>query len=513
MEPLVRVKGVSKRFLRRDPLSGRVDIQALSSVSFAIPAGGAVAVMGANGSGKSTLARILAGLVEPDAGHVRIAGRPILSPADAAGLVGFSGGEERSLFLRLTVRENLRYAAGLRGISGERFVRRLDVVTRDLDLAPLLEKRAADLSTGQKQAVILARALFAESPVLVMDEPTRSLDIGRKRAIWAVLGRLKGEGKALFVATHDPEEALSLGAAVLRLEAGRVRSFEPAPGVPVKVTGLSLDPGAISPFSALFAGLRRAAAEEGGAWLANGFWLLGLAAELAGLFFLGRMFGAAAPAALAPYGGSYFPFVMVWFLFQGFQGAALHRFAAETRAAQLSGTLEATVAGAGDPRWALLAGTFWGFLKGLLIAAVCLSVWGAVRGGWSPAGVCLAAAAALLSSAALLGIGMAAAGVVLAFQRGNALPSVFGAVAPLLAGGLYPPEILPEWLQTLAEWIPQTPALRLARRGLLEGEWPADAGRDLSVLFLFAAAFLSAGIWAFERGFRAARRRGVLARY
>ncbi len=512
MEPLVRVDGVSKRFLRRDPLSGKADVRALSDVSFAIPAGGAVAVMGANGSGKSTLARVLAGLVEPDAGEVRVAGRRIASPADAAGLTGFAGGDERSLFLRLSVRENLRHAAGLRGIAGDDFTRRLEAVSGDLDLGPFLEKRAADLSTGQKQAVILARALLADPPVLVLDEPTRSLDDGRKRAAWAALARLEGEGKALFVATHDPEEARALGATVLHLEGGRVGASDPAPArTPVATRAATRD--GVFPLASLRAGLRRAVLEEGGAWISNGFWLLGLAAELAGLFFLGRMMGFAAPAALAPYGGSYFPFVLVWFLFQGVQGAALHRFAAETRAAQLSGTLEATVSGAGDPRWALLAGTVWGILKGLIVAALGLAVWGACRGGWSPAGVCLAALAAALSSVALLGVGFAAAGLVLAFQRGNALPSVFGAVAPLLAGGLYPPEVLPAGLRALAEWIPQTPALRLARRGLLAGEWPPDAGRDLAVLFLFAAAFLAAGLWAFGRGFRAARRRGVLARY
>lgn len=506
VEPLVRVSDVSKRFRRR----GQTDVRALERVSLEIPAGGALALMGPNGSGKSTLARTVLGLVEPDAGEVRLAGKTVLHPRDASGTTGFAPADDRSLHLRLTARQNLRHAAGLKGLDDGRFEARLADLSEPLDLSPILDRRAADLSAGERQRVSLARALLAEPALLVLDEPTRSLDETRRKVVWTLLARLRGEGTAILLCTHDPAEAAAVGAGVLRLEGGRAIQREEGGRAPVSG---ALSEGSVHPFSAVRAGVRRAAAEEGGAWLSNGFWILGLTLELGAFFFLGRMLAPEAPAALAPYGGSYFPFVLVWFLFQGIQGAALHRLPAEVRSAQRAGTLETTVAGAGDPRWPLLATTLWGLGKGLAVAILCLAAWGALRGGFSSEGVVLAGVAAALAWIALLGAALASAGILLAFQRGNFIPTLLGAAGPLLAGGLYPPEILPAWLRSVAEWVPQTPALRLARRGLLQGEGLASSGRDLATLVLFAAGFLGLGIWAFERGFQAARRRGALGRY
>lgn len=508
MEPLLRVSDVSKRFRRR----GQADVSSLEEVSFEIHSGGALALMGPNGSGKSTLARAVLGLVEPDAGAVRLAGKTVLRPRDASGMAGFAPADDRSLHLRLTARQNLRHAAGLKGLDDGTFEARLADLSEPLDLSPILDRRAADLSAGERQRVNLARALLGRPALLVLDEPARSLDEARRKSVWTLLARLRGGGTAILLCTHDPAEAAAVGAGVLRLEKGRAVHREEGEGAPVSVSGAP-SVGSVHPLSAVRAGLRRSAAEEGGAWLSNGFWILGLTLELAAFFFLGRMLAPEAPAALAPYGGAYFPFVLVWFLFQGIQGAALHRLPAEVRSAQRAGTLETTVAGAGDPLWPLLATTLWGLAKGLAVAILGLAAWGILRGGFAPSGILLAAVAAAFAWAALLGAGLASAGILLAFQRGNFIPTLLGAAGPLLAGGLYPPEALPSWLRPAAEWFPQTPALRLARRGLLQGEGFAGAGGDLALLALFAAVFLGLGLWTFERGFRTARRRGALGRY
>ena len=184
-----------------------------------------LALMGANGAGKSTLLRILATLLLPDGGSATVLGADVVGdPMAARRATGYLPPEERSFHGRLTVRHNLEFFGALRGLERRAAAARgLDLLAR-LGLERCLDQRFDDLSSGMKQGVCLARALLHAPPVLLLDEPTRSLSPEATRGAWDLLKDAARKGAAVLLATHDPEEAAALGDAVLHLERGRVHA-------------------------------------------------------------------------------------------------------------------------------------------------------------------------------------------------------------------------------------------------------------------------------------------------
>src|SRR5579859_7961806 len=180
---LIEVLGVSKRFGRR---------VALAEVTFTAPAGMITGLIGPNGAGKTTLLRILAGLLSPDSGTVAVSGSNALQPA-ARRQVGVLT-EAQGLYARLTVREHIHYAGGLHGMYGAPLRRRSDELISLLDLDALAEERTAGFSRGQQTRVSLARALVHSPSILLLDEPTSTLDIPSARRVRAVLRHLRDEG-------------------------------------------------------------------------------------------------------------------------------------------------------------------------------------------------------------------------------------------------------------------------------------------------------------------------------
>lgn len=146
-----------------------------------------LALIGANGSGKSTLLRCLAGTVAPTAGTVAICGHRGGSRA-AREKLGASFSQERSFHLRLTGAQNLLSFAMLR-LPRVRARAAVRALTTELGLAAILERRADQCSTGMLQQLALARALIGEPPVLLLDEPTRSLDDSAAVRLWDALAR------------------------------------------------------------------------------------------------------------------------------------------------------------------------------------------------------------------------------------------------------------------------------------------------------------------------------------
>lgn len=237
--PLVRLCGVEKRFLlpRRigdliRPWRSRRVVHALRGVDLDVERGELVALVGPNGAGKTTLLKVLAGLVEPDAGQIRIAGRP-LETARPRPAVGYVLADERSFWFRLEVRDNLRFFAALEGLSRRTSDRRIDEVAALLGLEGLLDRRFSDLSQGQKQRVGIARGLLPDPPVLLFDEATRALDPGRagrlRRLIREVL--VEQAQKAVLFATHQLEEARALSDRTALMVDGRIVAIGPYPAV------------------------------------------------------------------------------------------------------------------------------------------------------------------------------------------------------------------------------------------------------------------------------------------
>jgi ABC-2 type transport system ATP-binding protein len=188
---------------------GAIDRVAVRDLSLSVAAGEIVALLGPNGAGKTTTMRMLAGLILPTAGRVAIDRVPI-TPATAdqarrsVGLLT----EAPGLWERLTVRVNLLTYARLQGLP--RPQEHVTRVLQEVDVADRADEAAGRLSKGLKQRVALARALIHRPPIVLLDEPTSGLDPASARQIRDLIARLKKDGCAVLVSTHNLVEAEEL---------------------------------------------------------------------------------------------------------------------------------------------------------------------------------------------------------------------------------------------------------------------------------------------------------------
>ena len=172
-------------------------------------AGEVLCLLGPNGAGKTTTFRMLAALLLPTRGEVMVAGTP-LTP-DTADQVRSRVGlltEAPGLWERLTVRANLLTYARLHGVADEG--RRVTAVMQDVGIDDRADERAGALSKGLKQRVAIARALVHDPPVVLLDEPTSGLDPASARHVRDLIGRLRADGRAVLVSTHNLAEAEEL---------------------------------------------------------------------------------------------------------------------------------------------------------------------------------------------------------------------------------------------------------------------------------------------------------------
>ncbi len=232
--PAVSVSKLSKSFPRRRPFGELVKrpwakserLAVLSEIDFTIGRGEMVGLLGPNGAGKTTLIKILCGLVLPETGSAEILGAPADSHARAR-LLGLVHGEERSFYWRLTARENLNFFARLHGLSGTARSRRVSELLERVELGADADRRFGDYSSGMRQRLAIARALLADPPVVLMDEPTRSLDPVSAAHLREWIQRqlhIEG-GKTILIATHNLREAELLCSRVAILAEGRLRAM------------------------------------------------------------------------------------------------------------------------------------------------------------------------------------------------------------------------------------------------------------------------------------------------
>jgi ABC-type multidrug transport system ATPase subunit len=192
MKPSVlSVQRVSRRF-------GAHDV--LRSVDVTLEQGERLALRGPNGSGKTTLLRCVAGTLKPTGGRVLVAGHEA-GTVEARRLLGASLSQERSFYQRLSGYANLLFFARVRHAGGERAAAAVDALVEELQLAEIAAERVDRCSTGMIQQLALARALVGGPELLLLDEPTRSLDEKAVQRLWAALDRRPE--LALVVATHS----------------------------------------------------------------------------------------------------------------------------------------------------------------------------------------------------------------------------------------------------------------------------------------------------------------------
>ncbi len=178
-------------------------------------------ILGPNGAGKTTLFRTLAGVLPPSAGRVLIDGRDPAADVSVKALVGVST-HRVALAPRLSVVENLSYWARVLALPAAEREGCVERVVDLLELGPIAGQRAGMLSRGQAQRVSLARALLADPPVLLLDEPLSGVDPAVGVQLRAHLRALADRGHTLVVSTHELAEAAEMGDDVTVLQAGRV---------------------------------------------------------------------------------------------------------------------------------------------------------------------------------------------------------------------------------------------------------------------------------------------------
>ena len=184
-------------------------VTALREVDLELRRGERLALVGANGSGKTTLLRLLHGFLPHE-------GRRTLHGAAPSVVMVF----QRPFLLHLTVRANLRLALWLRGV---RRAERADEALARVGLADLAARPATTLSGGQQQRLALARAWVLAPDLLLLDEPTASLDPGAKREVEGLIERIAGDGVTVVMSTHNLGQAKRLARRVIYLDAGRVQ--------------------------------------------------------------------------------------------------------------------------------------------------------------------------------------------------------------------------------------------------------------------------------------------------
>ena len=205
-------------------------VESLQGVSFSVARGEFFGVLGPNGAGKTTLFKCLTGLVTPDRGRLSLHGQDVLrSTRLARAQVGVVFANERAMNWRLDARENLRLFAALYNIPVAEVNDRVEALLQLVELTDTGQRLAGTFSSGMKQRLSLARALLTDPPILLLDEPTRSLDpvsAGRFRTF--LREQVVARGRTVVMATHAAEEAFGLCDRVLVLDRGRVLAIDTA---------------------------------------------------------------------------------------------------------------------------------------------------------------------------------------------------------------------------------------------------------------------------------------------
>jgi len=233
VEYAIEASGIEKAFVERRSIRtlvlhpfGRAGIvQALRGVDLRVREGEIFGLLGPNGAGKTTLLKIFSCLVLPDRGRALVGGHDTRQEYLVKRSIGLVHTDERSFYWRLSARENLRFFARLYDVPGRRIESRIEELLRRVDLLAAADRPFSEYSSGMKQRVAIARALLHDPPILMMDEPTRSLDpissLSLRRFILDELSRR--DGKTILLATHNLREAEAVADRIAILVDGRVR--------------------------------------------------------------------------------------------------------------------------------------------------------------------------------------------------------------------------------------------------------------------------------------------------
>jgi ABC-2 type transport system permease protein len=240
----------------------------------------------------------------------------------------------------------------------------------------------------------------------------------------------------------------------------------------------------------------------------------GILFKLVTFYFLGKLVAGAVVPQLAPYGGSYFPFVMLGLALASFQGVALNAISNNVLYGMYTGTLEAMLVTRTSLSTIVFASMLYQFSSALLEILIYLG-FSFLFFGVSLGQANLPATAVLLILALLahLPIGILSAGTILIFKRGDPFTLILAQISGLLGGVYFPLQVLPHWVQTVAQFLPFTHALEGLRQAVLNGKGLRELGPQVAILGAFAVVLLPLSLAFFAWTVRQAKRLGTLSQF
>lgn len=209
-----------KRELGHVARNGR--LEAVAGVSFTCQPGRIFSLLGPNGAGKTTILRMIATMLRPTSGRIRVAGYDTLKePQSVRSILGFMTGTT-GLYDRLTADELVKYFADLHGLDRATFKRRREELYTRLGMHDFADRRIGKLSSGMRQKVSIARTIIHDPEVVVFDEPTASLDVVTAKNIIDLIRRLRTAGKTVIFSTHIMGEVSLLSDDLAIIHNGRL---------------------------------------------------------------------------------------------------------------------------------------------------------------------------------------------------------------------------------------------------------------------------------------------------
>ncbi|GGD01508.1 ABC transporter ATP-binding protein [Pontibacillus salipaludis] len=215
---MIEMNDVTKKFSTK-----KTNVTALNHVSFTVPAGKVVGLLGENGAGKTTLLRCIATLITPTSGTITVNGfSTTKEPNQVKRKIGVLFGGETGLYDRLTARENLTYFANLYGLSKHETKVAIEELAVKFGMREYLDRRVGEFSKGMRQKVAISRTIIHNPDIILLDEPTTGLDITSSNVFRQMILQLKQQGKTILFSSHIMEEVQALCDSVAMIHKGQL---------------------------------------------------------------------------------------------------------------------------------------------------------------------------------------------------------------------------------------------------------------------------------------------------
>ena len=214
---VIEINGVNKKIGSK---------QVIQDVSLSIGRGQVFALLGPNGAGKTTLIRIILGLLRAETGTIRLFGQELTAQSRSDLLLRIGVQNDGNLYENLTIEDNLALWGQIYGLDQATIKRRLDELKQKFHLEAYSNMPVGSLSKGNRQKVMLARAMFHNPEVLILDEPTTGLDPQARRNLWELIKTIRDEGMTIVLTTHYMDEAELLCDRLAIMDNGKIITID-----------------------------------------------------------------------------------------------------------------------------------------------------------------------------------------------------------------------------------------------------------------------------------------------